>query len=99
MKIEELKLRFSYRAMLMWEQIMDKPFSIDGKMTSLVVLLWCIIEANNPGTITLEDFFKWIDDEPKEFNRLCEWYTKEQQRNNDLLPDSDSDDKKKATQE
>lgn len=86
-KVDELKLKHSYRAMMLWEMIMKKPFQLDGTMMSMVVLLWCIIEANNPGIIGLDEFTKWIDEEPEEFDKLCKWLTHEQQKQAELMPE------------
>ena len=103
MKIEELKLKFSYRSMMLWECVMGKPFGEDNSLTSLIVLLWCIIEANNPNAISIEDFAVWIDDNPREFDKLCKWLAEERQRQNEMLGDNNVDesstDKKKAKQE
>lgn len=90
MKIKELKLKQSYRALILWEAIMKKPYSYDGTMLGLIVLLWCIIEVNNPGTIALEDFMSWIDDNPKDFDDLCNWLTEEQKRQAELMPEEAS---------
>ncbi len=99
MKIEELKLKQSYRAMMLWEAIYKQPFNLDGSMMSLVVFLWCIIEVNNPGTINFEDFLTWIDDNPSEFDKLCKWLTADQKRQTELMPEEEAPNKakKKAT--
>ena len=103
MKIEDLKLKYSYRAMMLWESVMGKPFGTDNTITSMVVLLWCIIEASNNGKISLEDFMKWVDDEPAEFNQLCKWLAEEKQRQAMLMGDTEdskvTEDVKKKTLE
>lgn len=98
MKIENLKLKQSIKAMMLWEMIMKKPFSLDGSMISLIMLLWCIIEVNNPGVISFEDFGKWIDENPEEFNKLCKWLSDDQQRQAELAPaEPKKSSKKKVT--
>lgn len=101
MKIDDLKLKQSYRAMMLWEAIYKQPFNLDGSMMSLVVFLWCIIEVNNPGTIGFEDFLTWIDDNPAEFDKLCKWLTADQKRQAELMPEGEAPkkSKKKATRE
>ena len=89
MKVEDLKLKYSYRAMMLWEQVMGKPYGSENTFTSMVVLLWCIVEANNPNTISLENFFNWMDEAPEEFDKLCKWLANEKQRQAMLADDEE----------
>lgn len=54
-----------------------KPFAIDGTITDMMTVLWSVVEANNPGKITFEDFIEWLTDEPEELSKMMEWLKKE----------------------
>lgn len=88
--------------MMLWEQVTGKAYGSDNTFTSMAILLWCIIEANNPGAISIEEFFSWMDDEPCEFDKLCKWLADEKQRQAMLADDEGEEpegDKKKETRE
>lgn len=84
---EDLKLKQSYRAMMLWEAIYKQPFSLDGTVMSLTVFLWCIIEVNNPGLMSWEEYLAWIDECPEDYDKLCKWLSADQQRQGELMPE------------
>ena len=44
MDVKALKLKYNIASMMVYEQVTGKPFQLDGSMTSMVLLIWSIIE-------------------------------------------------------
>ena len=63
--------------MMVFEQVTNKPFAIDGTITSMMVLVWSVIEANNPGTIELSKMLEWFDEHPEDMTYLLDELNKQ----------------------
>ena len=83
-QIKELRLKYTFRAVFMWEAIMGKPFELDGTFTSAFYFVWCLIEANNPGALTMSDLSDSIDADPAVWEYLQTWLAGELTAQNEL---------------
>ncbi len=97
MNVRELKLRYNLASMIVFEQVTGKPFALDGTVTSMLLLVWSVIEANNPGTISLKDMLEWLDEHPDDMAYLVGEVSR-QIKISSTLADGEADDKKKASQ-
>ena len=70
MDVRALKFRYNIASMMVYEQVTNKPFAIDGTITSMMVLVWSVIEANNPGTIEMSKMLEWFDEHPDDMDYL-----------------------------
>lgn len=93
-KVKELKLRYNIASMIVYEQVTGKPFEVDGSVTSMVLLIWSIIEANNPGYCELKDLMSWLDDHPEDMRYLMGEVTRQIKVDSTFVADSDDDEKK-----
>ena len=100
MDVKALKIRYNIASMMVYEQVTGKPFQLDGSMTSMVLLIWSIIEANNPGTIALKDMIAWLDDHPEDMRYLVSEVSRLIKISSGLVDADDTDeDKKKASRQ
>ena len=73
----EYKLKYTVRALFIYERIMGKPFKFDG-IYSEYVLFFCVLVANNPEfQLAFDEFIDLCDDDPKLFNEFRKWFIKE----------------------
>ena len=77
MDVRALKFRYNIASMMVFEQVTNKPFAIDGTITSMMVLVWSVIEANNPGTIELSKMLEWFDEHPEDMTYLLDELNKQ----------------------
>ena len=77
MDLKALKFRYNIASMMVYEQVTNKPFAIDGTITSMMVLVWSVIEANNPGTIELSKMLEWFDEHPEDMTYLLDEFNKQ----------------------
>ena len=98
MDVKALKLKYNIASMMVYEQVTGKPFQLDGSMTSMVLLIWSIIEANNPGTIALKDMIAWLDEHPEDMHYLVNEVSRLIKISSGLV-DADEEDKKKASRQ
>ena len=100
MNVKALNLKYNIASMMVYEQVTGKPFQLDGSMTSMVLLIWSIIEANNPGTIALKDMIAWLDDHPDDMRYLVTEVSRLIKISSGLVDADDTDeDKKKASRQ
>jgi hypothetical protein len=58
------KIKYSIRALMVYEQLTDRPFKGEN-ITELYVFFYALIIANNPDSILLfNDFIDFCDDNP-----------------------------------
>ena len=77
MDVKALKFRYNIASMMVFEQVTNKPFAIDGTITSMMVLVWSVIEANNPGTIEMSKMLEWFDEHPDDMTYLLDELNKQ----------------------
>lgn len=89
---EELKMKFTLRAMLIFEQVCGKTFALSN-ITDEYIYLYCMIMANNPDSkLTFNDLIDAMDEDPgilMQFKKLLEDYTSKQQLLNKENGDAD----------
>ena len=77
MDVKALKFRYNIASMMVFEQVTNKPFALDGTITSMMVLVWSVIEANNPGTIEMSKMLEWLDEHPDDMTYLLDELNKQ----------------------
>ena len=65
------KIKYTLRAIMLFEQIMDKTFELKG-ITDQVVFLFCLIRANNDDKLDYEDYLAYLDEHPEMLITLAE---------------------------
>ena len=90
-KGKEYNLKYSVRALFLFEQITKKSFKIETLLDNYI-FFYSIILANNKETqLDWDDFIDALDDDPTLFTRMTEIIAK-QQKKNELFDDDGKDD-------
>ena len=70
MNVKQLKFRYNIASMMVFEQVTKQPFALDGSITNLMLLVWSVIEANNPGAIEFKAMLDHFDEHPEDMDYL-----------------------------
>ena len=74
---KEYKLKYTLRALFVYEKIAGKAFKFEG-LYSEYLLLYCILIANNENfELSFDEFIDICDENPKVFNHFRDWLIKE----------------------
>ena len=67
---KEYKVKYTIRALFIWEQIMKRPFKVET-MLDTYTLFYAILLANNENDVLdWNEFLDALDDDPNLFNTL-----------------------------
>lgn len=76
-KFEELNLKQTFRAHILYEQIMEHPFSEKDGLNGVVVLFFSYIMGSNRNTsIDYNDYLDWLDEHPNMITLFTAWLVK-----------------------
>lgn len=91
-KNQEVELKSKMRALVIFEQISNKPFN-PVSVTDMLLYMYSVILACKPDIdLQFDEFMDIMDEEPELYNKFTEWMVTESNKNN-LLNDTK---KKKA---
>ena len=93
---KEYPIKYGIRAMLISEQITQKPFSLDNMNEQLVFLYACLLAADNELTMTYEEFLDAIDEDMSIIIRFGQYLAEQQKKESNILKDTKSKKKGKA---
>lgn len=92
---KEYKIKYGIRAMLIQEQITQKPFSLENMNEQLVFLYACLLAADNELTMSYEEFLDAIDDDMSIIIRFGQYLAEQQKKEKNILKENKSKKKKK----
>lgn len=94
-KNKEYKVKYTFRALMLFEQITSKMFSIDN-LTDQITFFYCLLLANNPDdTMTYDEFIDAIDDDSTILNQFQKYLADEANKRN-IYNTVEVDDEKKS---
>lgn len=74
-KEKEYQLKYSFRALMIYENITHKSFN-PQTISDIVVFFYAIILASNKKCeLLFDDFLDWIDENPNIITEFSEWLT------------------------
>lgn len=74
---EDLNLRQTFRAHIIYEQIMGESFNSTAGLNGVIVLFYShIMGSNKDASIDYDDFMDWLDEHPEMLTQFTEWYLK-----------------------
>lgn len=86
-------LRYGIRALILFEKIADKPFSLQGT-TDWIIFVYAMFLAGSPDAgITLDDFIDGVN--MQQLNEAISWASKQMKVDNQLAGEDDANIKKK----
>ena len=84
-KEDELELRYSFRALMAYEQILGKTFEPRG-ITEVITFFYCVIITSKKDLqFTYDEFLDMLDENPGIIKEFSDWLTGAVQRNNSLM--------------
>ena len=92
---KEYKIKYGIRAMLIAEQITQKPFSLDNMNEQLVFLYSCLLAADNELTMSYEEFLDAIDEDMSIIIRFGQYLAEQQKKEKNILKENKSKKKKR----
>lgn len=80
-KNQNIELKYSFRAMMIYEKITGEAFNPKG-ITELMIYLYSIILSSAKDiSLSFDDFVNWIDENPTTLNEFTVWLTSILNRN------------------
>ena len=91
---KQYKVKYTIRALLIFEQITGKPFNISTLFDNYL-FFYCLLLANNPdNVIEWEEFIDAIDSDKDLYQQLSKAVTDYQKQDNLLSGEDDGEEKK-----
>lgn len=73
-KDQEITLKYSFRALIIYEEIMGETLTVPQSLKEILVLFYSIVLANSETKdITYDDFIDWLDDNPEKSVEFTNW--------------------------
>lgn len=92
---KEIELRFSFRADMIYENIMQKSFKAQTETEWLVYFYSTYLAITDDTDLGLDDFILKLDENPKLLYDFIQWYVDFQSNNMKLIP-KEKDESKNA---
>lgn len=94
-KDKEYKLKYTLRALFIYEQITGKVFKLQT-ITDEYLFFYCVLAANNPDmNLTFDDLIDVIDEDPNIMIQFQNFMKSELEKQNIFIANT-TDDKKKS---
>lgn len=87
---KEIELKYSFRAMMIYEKITGTSFNPKGVTEILIYFYSSILASDKNINLTFEDFMNWVDGEPTALNEFSTWLTSTLTKNTVLNDKGDS---------
>lgn len=85
----EIKLKYSFRALMLYENIQKKSFAPETT-TDVLVFMFCVIMGSAKDLqLDFNEFLDMIDENPYLMTEFAEWLTGEINKNNTLTPETE----------
>lgn len=84
MNLKELKLKYTNRAVMIFEAITDRVFSLNN-LTDQYIFFYSVLLANNEDlNLSFDEFIEELDKDQEAMPHFLMWFTKEMQINDKL---------------
>lgn len=91
----EVDLKYSFRALMLYENIQKKSFKPETT-TDVLVFMYCVIMGSDKDIkLEFNDFLDMVDENPVLVSEFADWLTSEINKNTTLSPDTEEEDEKK----
>lgn len=85
----EINLRYSFRAMMIYEKITGTSFNPKGITEIMIYFYSTILASDKDIALTFEEFMNWVDENPTVFNEYSVWLTSTLTKNSVMNEKSD----------
>ena len=84
-KDKEIELKYSIRALLMYENMTDKTFSTSTLLTDMIVFMYCVvISSSKDYSLSFDEFIDYLDENPNVIQEFAEWLKNNVNSNNNF---------------
>lgn len=95
-KDREVTLKYSFRALMLYENIQKKSFNPETT-TDVLVFMFCVIMGSDKDIdLDFNEFLDMVDENPNLVIMFSNWLTAEINKQNTLSPEEEEDEKKKV---
>lgn len=95
-KDREVTLKYSFRALMLYENIQKKSFNPETT-TDVLVFMFCVIMGSDKDIdLDFNEFLDMVDENPNLVIMFSNWLTTEINKQNTLSPEEEEDEKKKV---
>ena len=87
---KEITLRYSFRSLILYENIQKKSFSPETT-TDVLIFMFCVnLSSEKDLEFNFNQFLDMIDENPSLVTEFALWLTKEMDKQNELSPEEES---------
>lgn len=81
---KEIELKYSFRSMMMYENITGKSLEPKG-LTDILTFFYCVVLASSKDySLEFDKFIDWVDENPNSINEFGAWLSSVITVNNSL---------------
>lgn len=97
-KDKEIELKYKIRAIILYENIMNKSFNPQTSLDVMVFFLCVLLASDKTLQLTLDELIDTVDDNPQILVDFSDWLSNEMTKQNMMSQDIhvEQDDSKKA---
>lgn len=94
-KDKEIKLKYSFRSLILYENIQNKSFE-PASTTDTIVFFYCVVVASDKDLdVSFDEFLDLLDEKPELFMEFAEFLSNEWEKTRMFSPTEEEDVKKK----
>lgn len=86
---KEITLRYSFRSLILYENIQKKSFSPETTTDVLIFMFCVILSSEKDLEFNFNQFLDMIDENPSLVTEFALWLTKEMDKQNELSPEEE----------
>lgn len=80
---KEIDLRYSFRALMIYEKIADKSFTNVSGLTEILIFFYSVIlGSDSEMNLTWDQFIDWLDNNPNMLTEFTSWLNDVMNKNN-----------------
>lgn len=87
-KDKEIELKYTIRSLVLFENIMGKPFNPEGTLDVIVFYLCVLLASDKTLQLTLDELIEAIDNDNKLLVDFSDWLTNEISKQNMMSQDT-----------
>lgn len=91
---QNLEVKYSIRAMIVFEKLADKPFELKGVTDWYFFMYSCLLAGNSEITLDFLSFIDWVEENPKEEKKMSDYLTSVMKVDNQLMEETEGAKKK-----
>lgn len=82
---KDFELKFTFRADMIFENIYEKSFTGKTETEWIIYMYSTYLALADDTEVSLEEFVKWLDENPNSLLDFIAWYSKTQENNLKLM--------------